>query len=1319
MKRNLSLKFAKYALAAALATAASASWAQTLTNGLIFYAPFAGSLNDTAGGRAGNGLNNPTLPTVGGVGGGGYLQLQNDSANPEQVVWYTDPTPAATDFSFQIWVRTADAASALNGQTEADLAFAANKDWGAGANVGWVLARQDGADGDKFQWNMNTAGGSRKDLDLRTSQTTVFDGGWHQILVTYQRSGNATFYRDGIAVGAVNIAANTGSFRPTLGTWVTNNILALGQDASLSYWHATDPAAVSSLNGDLDEAAMWSRVLSAEDVLAAYAKGTNGVSLNGPLTPFFAAQPQGGTRYTSDNFRLSCLLVDDRGPLTYQWYKSGSPLAGATTRDVLLTNLTVGVASYTVVVSDGVGSVTSAPPASLTVLASAQITDGVAAYLNFDNNLLAQAGTTLNGTAIGADPNPKYTPGTIGSAVTFNNDASASGIPSDWAVSLGDLESIYSNNWAFSLWVNLTNNLDGALLGNKDWTAGGNVGWVFAPYNSLELNYFAASGPRRDIGGVNVRNGQWHHVAGVFNRDANTVYVYVDGTLATSSSLSLTGWESLTPATFSPNDTLVGSSGYGPYSGAGSIDDLGIWKRTLTVNEVLAIYAQGLDGKALTTAVAGSAIKPSISGQPQSLTLFAGRRATLSVAAAGSEPLAYQWYQGGSAVANATNNTLSFNPATTNQQGDYTVVVTNRYGAVTSSPPAVLTVLPITSAAAGLAVYLNFDDNINAQGGTTNNGTAIGADPNPKYTGGKIGNSAVFNNDGNGGGSSDWAVSLGNIEGIYAGSWSFSLWVNATNGNDGALFGNKDWNSGGNIGWLFVPSRVDSLNYRCEASTRYDIGTTTTLDGNWHHVAAVFDREANLVHYYLDGNLDYATNIAAVGTESLTPTTFANDTLIGSSGNDTWSGAGSIDDVGVWIRPLDAQEVLAIFVQGLNGKPLTTASASAIAPLIVTAPQAQTRPEGLSTSFSVTAVGSAPLSYQWRKNGANLPGATNSTLAFPAAIADSGASYSVVVSNPYGSATNNLSAALTVTPSPATITSGLVVYLNFESNLLAQAGTTNSGTAIGAVGLEKYVPGIIGSAAARFDNDNSDSAMVSDWAVSLGDIEWLYANSFSFSIWVKTLDTYGALLGNKNWYSGGNIGWCISEYYTDWLNYRGVGGPRHDVGNFNWADDQWHQVAAVFYREGNRLFTYVDGNLTAQAAIGNTGTESLTPTDIMTTLVGSSGSSNESAYGAVDDLAMWARPLGQAEIVGIYQAGLKGKAVPQASFGAPTLATAISGGSITLSYPDWANGYTLQSSPSLSPTSWTTATAVRNVINGQTVVTVTVGSGAQYFRLTR
>jgi len=61
------------------------------------------------------------------------------------------------------------------------------------------------------------------------------------------------------------------------------------------------------------------------------------------------------------------------------------------------------------------------------------------------------------------------------------------------------------------------------------------------------------------------------------------------------------------------------------------------------------------------------------------------------------------------------------------------------------------------------------------------------------------------------------------------------------------------------------------------------------------------------------------------------------------------------------------------------------------------------------------------LNYQWRKNGADIPGATNSSYTTPATVAaDNGSLFSVVVNNSGGSVTSN-DATLTVR-TPASIT---------------------------------------------------------------------------------------------------------------------------------------------------------------------------------------------------------------------------------------------------------------------------------------------------------
>lgn len=85
----------------------------------------------------------------------------------------------------------------------------------------------------------------------------------------------------------------------------------------------------------------------------------------------------------------------------------------------------------------------------------------------------------------------------------------------------------------------------------------------------------------------------------------------------------------------------------------------------------------------------------------------------------------------------------------------------------------------------------------------------------------------------------------------------------------------------------------------------------------------------------------------------------------------------------------------------------------ALPPSIVTDPQSQSVYEGDTITFVVSANGTAPLSYQWRFNGSDLAGATNSTLTLEHAQFTNAGTYFVVVSNAVGSVTS-ISATLTV-----------------------------------------------------------------------------------------------------------------------------------------------------------------------------------------------------------------------------------------------------------------------------------------------------------------
>src|SRR5205807_2538820 len=92
-----------------------------------------------------------------------------------------------------------------------------------------------------------------------------------------------------------------------------------------------------------------------------------------------------------------------------------------------------------------------------------------------------------------------------------------------------------------------------------------------------------------------------------------------------------------------------------------------------------------------------------------------------------------------------------------------------------------------------------------------------------------------------------------------------------------------------------------------------------------------------------------------------------------------------------------------------------TVNPDPIAPSITSQPASQTITAGQTARFSVNASGTAPLNYQWQKNGGAISGATSSSYTTPAeAVSDSGAQFTAVVSNSAGTVTSN-AATLTVT----------------------------------------------------------------------------------------------------------------------------------------------------------------------------------------------------------------------------------------------------------------------------------------------------------------
>jgi hypothetical protein len=116
---------------------------------------------------------------------------------------------------------------------------------------------------------------------------------------------------------------------------------------------------------------------------------------------------------------------------------------------------------------------------------------------------------------------------------------------------------------------------------------------------------------------------------------------------------------------------------------------------------------------------------PQITQQPTSQSVLVGTLVSLTANASGSLPLAYHWQKNGTNLSNTANisgttsNWLTLASPATNDSGNYTLIVSNAYGMVTSAV-ATLTVTPplcstyLFSTMAGLAGFLGHTDGSNS-----------------------------------------------------------------------------------------------------------------------------------------------------------------------------------------------------------------------------------------------------------------------------------------------------------------------------------------------------------------------------------------------------------------------------------------------------------------------------------------------------------------------------------------------------------------------------------------------------------------------------
>jgi hypothetical protein len=401
---------------------------------------------------------------------------------------------------------------------------------------------------------------------------------------------------------------------------------------------------------------------------------------------------------------------------------------------------------------------------------------------------------------------------------------------------------------------------------------------------------------------------------------------------------------------------------------------------------------------------------PIISQSPQGGTRLAGDSFTFTMAVGGDMPLYYQWWHETTLLSAATNSSLTLTNLQLSQSGNYTAVVSNVFGSATSAPAMLMVIDPPLDITSDLRGWFKMDDGIfltaTDSSGNGNHGTLQGfVDDDSQWVAGRIDGGLRFNPLGSGVNEVVVVPDPGQFDFSAAPEFTLAAWVRGSAGqeNGGAVIARG-------VGGGGEQYAVDVFagNYRVfvrDASGGAVVAQSPVgPNGTWQHVVAVYSRTLNRMKLFV--NTAEVASGTPFGTGLLAN---SHDVSIGArkntaSANYDLNLNAIVDDVRIFGRALTARDIAALY-----------AEAAPTPPSIVQQPRNTFVGVGDSAAMTVVVDGTVPLSYQWRKGGTAMSGATNATLTITNAQLSDDAMYDVVISNAQGGVTSSL-ARLTVVP---------------------------------------------------------------------------------------------------------------------------------------------------------------------------------------------------------------------------------------------------------------------------------------------------------------
>jgi len=430
-------------------------------------------------------------------------------------------------------------------------------------------------------------------------------------------------------------------------------------------------------------------------------------------------------------------------------------------------------------------------------------------------------------------------------------------------------------------------------------------------------------------------------------------------------------------------------------------------------------------------------VAPTITTQPESQTVIQSQNASFSVVAGGTAPFSYQWIFEGAAMSAATNATLTLTEVQTNQAGNYTVVVSNAWGSVTSAmasltvdvPPGITTQPQSQSVALGQAVSFSA-----VASGTAPftyqwyfNGSSLGwwAQSSTLTL-----NNVFTWNDGN------YSVVVANAAGSVT-SAAATLTVDFPPGiqtQPQNLTVTQDQNASFSVvangsapfsyQWYFngaAMSGATNASLTLNDVQPAQAGSYTVMVSN--PVGNLTSQAAALTvnvppsittqpqSQWVTPGQNIALSVAASGTATLTYQWYFNGSSLGHTAR---SATLTVNNIGS-----NNLGNYTVVVQNQWGSATSVVATLAfmVPPEITTQPQSETLILGQNAEFSVMATSTGTPSYQWSLNGTALFEATNATLSLTDVQATNAGSYVVVVTNNAGSTTSAV-ATLTVLVPP-------------------------------------------------------------------------------------------------------------------------------------------------------------------------------------------------------------------------------------------------------------------------------------------------------------